>query len=244
MFEMSSSEISVPIEICTASLSSCSVSSSRIALNSHDTQLVLIPMALTTLAYWTLSVTILPISGKCQPYHSRTRMAYVLSSLSSSSRSPIACTTIVSTLSGENLSLCRPRECASPRRMILRSSSLVPASRVSRFARTPRMISSTDSLYTQGMSRAVLIALPRPVSYTASVSLMSLSTMFFLRNFLRGLLRELSSMAVAATSASLVSSNFLNVLSFIALLADSELAKACWISSTSSSLFSSHLKRA
>jgi len=31
-------------------------------------------MALTTLAYVMFSVMILPISGKCQPYHSLTRM--------------------------------------------------------------------------------------------------------------------------------------------------------------------------
>ena len=33
-----------------------------------------LPIALTVLAYAKLSVTILPISGKCQPYHSRQRM--------------------------------------------------------------------------------------------------------------------------------------------------------------------------
>lgn len=48
MLEISSSEISVPIEIWTASLSSCSVSSSRIELNSLWTQFVLIPTAAKT----------------------------------------------------------------------------------------------------------------------------------------------------------------------------------------------------
>ena len=42
-------------------------------------------MALTKRAYCKLSVTILPSSGKCHPYHSRTLIEYMLSSLSMSS---------------------------------------------------------------------------------------------------------------------------------------------------------------
>ena len=47
--------------------------------------LFFIPTARMILQYAMLSVMTLDISGKCHPYHSRTRMAYVLTSLSRSS---------------------------------------------------------------------------------------------------------------------------------------------------------------
>ena len=63
------------MEISAAALSVCSISSGRISDRSEAEVLVRKPTARITLAYAMLSVMILPISGKCQPYHSFTRMA-------------------------------------------------------------------------------------------------------------------------------------------------------------------------
>ena len=126
MLFRSSTEISVPMEITAASFRSCSTSSSSVPEKSWSLAVARSPIWIIALAYCMLSAMILVISGKCQPYHSRTRMAYVLSSLSSSSRSPIACTTMVSTLSGENLSLYRDSECDKPSAIGATSASFKP----------------------------------------------------------------------------------------------------------------------
>ncbi len=64
---------------------------------SRSAALVRMPINFTVFANCTLSWIIFASSGKCHPYHSRTLIAYVLSSLSKSSRSPMACTIMVST---------------------------------------------------------------------------------------------------------------------------------------------------
>jgi len=100
MLARSSSRMSMPMELLAASKmaravasassspadsSSCSAgtASSRSAARS--------PTACATRAYTKLSLTMRASSGKCQPYHSRTRMAKVFKSLSSVSISAIAC---------------------------------------------------------------------------------------------------------------------------------------------------------
>jgi hypothetical protein len=76
------------------------------------------PILVTTRAYARLSFRIFASSGKCHPYHSFTRMAYVFSCLSSTSKLAMDWMIIVSTLSGENLSLWRDSECDRPRRVL------------------------------------------------------------------------------------------------------------------------------
>mmetsp|Transcript_6368 Transcript_6368/g.14143 ORF Transcript_6368/g.14143 Transcript_6368/m.14143 type:complete len:249 (-) Transcript_6368:399-1145(-) len=130
-FAMSSSLTSVPIEISAASFISFSTSSASTSEKSMALHFVRTPIICTALAYIMLSGTIFPSSGKCHPYHSLSRMAYVFSSLSRSSRRPIACTIIVSTLSGLNLSLYLERECASPICIERISAGEVPSTRLS-----------------------------------------------------------------------------------------------------------------
>ena len=74
MFSKSSSLMSVPIETSASSLTCSSISSGRMSLKSVSEQFTLYLILMIVLAYARLSVTTLPISGKCQPYHSRTRM--------------------------------------------------------------------------------------------------------------------------------------------------------------------------
>ena len=95
MLARSSGEISVPIDTSAAAFRPASTSSVRMPLKSSPAAQSRVPMNFMDLAYATLSATTLVISGKCQPYHSRTRIAYVLSSLSSSSSRPMACAGVV-----------------------------------------------------------------------------------------------------------------------------------------------------
>mmetsp|Transcript_167685 Transcript_167685/g.407580 ORF Transcript_167685/g.407580 Transcript_167685/m.407580 type:complete len:220 (+) Transcript_167685:589-1248(+) len=119
---VSSADTSVPMDTSATVLSSSSTASVRMPDRSVPWMFSRVPILRMQRAYCRLSVTILPISGKCHPNHSRTRMAYMFTSLSSSSSRLMACTIIVSTLSGENLSLYRDSECASPRLYALWSS--------------------------------------------------------------------------------------------------------------------------
>ena len=70
MCAISESEISVPIEISAAALSTASRSSGRSAAKEVVAAFVRKPICRMTFAYAILSVMILAISGKCQPYHS------------------------------------------------------------------------------------------------------------------------------------------------------------------------------
>ena len=205
---------SVPIEISAASFISVSTSSARMSEKSSSLHLVRIRIRCTTLPYMRLSGTIFPSSGKCQPYHSFSRIAYVLSSLSRSSSSPIACTIIVSTLSGENLSLYRESECASPICIERISAPDAASIKFSIWLRSPRISCITESSHTHWMLSFSLIAPPSFESPTASTPCTSLLTTFFLRNFFMPALSLPSTSAVADCTASAVSSNLWNCFSF------------------------------
>mmetsp|Transcript_3248 Transcript_3248/g.10173 ORF Transcript_3248/g.10173 Transcript_3248/m.10173 type:complete len:281 (+) Transcript_3248:1034-1876(+) len=213
MLLTSSSATSVPMDTMAVALSSSSTCSSRMSEKSRSLARERTPILSTHLAYCMLSVTILTISGKCQPYHSLTRIAYVLISLSSSSSSPMACTIMVSTLSGLNLSLYRPKLCARPRYMAFSWLSPRPVTSVASWARIPRMTSIAASVVDTFKLSFFLMTAASLESATASVSAMSLETTFFLRNFLRPLSMEDSTDAVAAASASVVSLNLENAWS-------------------------------
>lgn len=90
MFSISSAEISVPIETSAADFKADSSSSGRIDERSQSAQFVRTPIIFTVFAKARLSTINFAISGKCQPYHSFARMAYVFNSLSRSSRSAMA----------------------------------------------------------------------------------------------------------------------------------------------------------
>mmetsp|Transcript_115022 Transcript_115022/g.228994 ORF Transcript_115022/g.228994 Transcript_115022/m.228994 type:complete len:315 (-) Transcript_115022:193-1137(-) len=209
MFAKSSSVISVPIEVSAAVLTSAAISSGTpIVDKSESLALVLKPISLTTLAYAKLSVTILPISGKCQPYHSRSRIAKLFNSLSKSSKRPTACIIITSTLSGENFNLKRDSVWARPKEQDLSSCSLRPSIRSSMCILIPRMSSLTLSFKTLISIPSFLFTLvPNALSSTASWSVNPLSTMFFFRNFLRLLPTTPSVNSVAASMAAFVSAN-------------------------------------
>mmetsp|Transcript_22054 Transcript_22054/g.86720 ORF Transcript_22054/g.86720 Transcript_22054/m.86720 type:complete len:231 (+) Transcript_22054:480-1172(+) len=89
-FSMSKSEISVPIDVRAASTTSLASASSPRSSSSPSTAssvtLLLFPIFRAARANMMLSFTIRASSGKCQEYHSFTRMANVLISLSSWSR--------------------------------------------------------------------------------------------------------------------------------------------------------------
>mmetsp|Transcript_52392 Transcript_52392/g.103418 ORF Transcript_52392/g.103418 Transcript_52392/m.103418 type:complete len:265 (+) Transcript_52392:748-1542(+) len=212
MLVRSSSVISVPMEVSAAALTSFAMSSGTATLlKSVSLHRVLKPMSRTTFAYAKLSVTILPISGKCQPYHSRRRMAKLLSSLSRSSNKPTACMIITSTLSGENFSLKRDNVWARPSDMALTCSSSRPSTKEVKCILIPRMISLTLSLSTAtSMPSFLLILTPKGLSSTARLSAMPASTMFFFKNFFKLLPRVPSVNSVQASMASLVSLNLWN----------------------------------
>mmetsp|Transcript_76637 Transcript_76637/g.216737 ORF Transcript_76637/g.216737 Transcript_76637/m.216737 type:complete len:317 (-) Transcript_76637:190-1140(-) len=214
MFVRSSSVISVPMEVSAAALTSAAISSGTPTLeNSVSLAFVFMPMSFTTLAYTTFSVTILPISGKCHPYHSRSRMAKLLSSLSRSSRSPTAWMIIVSTLSGENFSLNRDSVCESPSAMDFSSVSLIPSISSVRCILIPRMISFRLSFSTAiSMLSFLVTSTPSALSSTASFSPSPGSTMFFLRNFFKLFPATPSVRSVAASIAALVSAKLWNAL--------------------------------
>mmetsp|Transcript_58414 Transcript_58414/g.178116 ORF Transcript_58414/g.178116 Transcript_58414/m.178116 type:complete len:298 (-) Transcript_58414:167-1060(-) len=210
MLAKSSVVISVPIDVSADAFTSPAMSSGTpTLLKSVSLAFGRKPMCLTTFAYARLSVTILPISGKCQPYHSRRRMAKLLSSLSKSSSRPTACMIITSTLSGENFSLKRESVCARPKDMALTSSSSRPSTSAVRCILTPRMISLTLSLSTDTSMPSFLLMLPPKVlSSTARLSDRPASTMFFFKNFFKPLPTVPSVSSVHASMASLVSLNF------------------------------------
>mmetsp|Transcript_31782 Transcript_31782/g.68395 ORF Transcript_31782/g.68395 Transcript_31782/m.68395 type:complete len:239 (-) Transcript_31782:204-920(-) len=209
MFPKSSSVISVPIEVSAADFTSLAISSGTpTSEKSVSFALVFKPISRTTLAYAKFSVTIFPISGKCQPYHSRSLMAKLLSSLSRSSKRPTAWMIIVSTLSGENFNLKRDRVCAKPKDIVLTSCSSSPSIKSVRCMRTPRMISFKLSLITDtSMPSFLLIFIPRGLSNTARLSVRPASTTFFFRNFFRLFPTLPSVNSVQASMAALVSSN-------------------------------------
>mmetsp|Transcript_65555 Transcript_65555/g.165179 ORF Transcript_65555/g.165179 Transcript_65555/m.165179 type:complete len:265 (-) Transcript_65555:219-1013(-) len=221
MLLRSSSVISVPMEVSAAALTSSWISSGTPTFErSVSLALVFKPMSLTTLAYARFSVTILPISGKCQPYHSRKRMAKLLSSLSRSSSNPTAWMIMVSTLSGENLSLKRESVCARPKDIDFTSSSSKPSMRAVRCILIPRMISFTPSLNTEISIPSFLLMLPPSVlSRTAKLSATPASTMFFFKNFLRLLPTVPSVSSVQASIASFVSLNLWNAVRLTCLAA-------------------------
>mmetsp|Transcript_42378 Transcript_42378/g.137504 ORF Transcript_42378/g.137504 Transcript_42378/m.137504 type:complete len:244 (+) Transcript_42378:1033-1764(+) len=217
MLATSSSDTSVPIEISAASLSSASTSSARISDKSSPLHFVRTPIFWMVFAYIKLSGTILPISGKCHPYHSFSRIAYVFSSLSRSSSRPMACTIIVSTLSGLNLSLYRESECASPIAMERISAGVAAVTSSSTCDLNPRISSITPSSCTHAMLSFSLMVAPSFASHTARDSFRSKPATFFLRNFFIVALSLPSTRAVADCTASAVSSNFLKALSFTSL---------------------------
>mmetsp|Transcript_68378 Transcript_68378/g.189218 ORF Transcript_68378/g.189218 Transcript_68378/m.189218 type:complete len:275 (+) Transcript_68378:1560-2384(+) len=212
MLAKSSSVISVPIDVSAAFLTSVAISSGTpIVEKAVSFAFVFSPMSFTTFAYAKFSVTILPISGKCHPYHSRSRIAKLLSSLSKSSRSPTAWMIIVSTLSGENLSLNRERVCASPSAIDFISTSLRPSISVSMCILIPRMTSLMLSLMTAtSIPSFLLMFTPSVLSKTARLSPKPGSTMFFFRNFFRLFPTTPSVKSVAASMAALVSANSWN----------------------------------
>lgn len=91
MLTRSTSEMSVPMDDRAASRMSCATASSMttavMAGRLSSDRSALFRTTRTSRAYWMLSGAILTSSGKCHEYHSRTRMANVLMSLSSVSSS-------------------------------------------------------------------------------------------------------------------------------------------------------------
>mmetsp|Transcript_98451 Transcript_98451/g.256517 ORF Transcript_98451/g.256517 Transcript_98451/m.256517 type:complete len:307 (-) Transcript_98451:258-1178(-) len=210
MLVRSSAVISVPMEVSAAARTSPAISSGTPTLEkSVSFADVFNPISFTTFAYARFSVTIFPISGKCHPYHSRSRMAKLFNSLSRSSRSPTACMIMTSTLSGENFSLKRDRVWARPSAIDLTSFSSRPSISAVMCMRMPRMISFTLSLRTATSIPSFLLMLtPRVLSNTARFSSRPASTMFFFRSFLSPLPMVPSVSSVAASMAALVSANF------------------------------------
>mmetsp|Transcript_52518 Transcript_52518/g.94201 ORF Transcript_52518/g.94201 Transcript_52518/m.94201 type:complete len:239 (-) Transcript_52518:227-943(-) len=210
MFPRSSAVISVPMEVSAAERTSSAISSGTPTFEkSSSLAFVLKPMRRTTLAYAKFSVTIFPISGKCQPYHSRSLMAKLFSSLSKSSSRPTAWMIMVSTLSGENLSLKRDSVCARPKDIALTSDSSNPSMSSVTCRRTPRMISLRFSFSTDtSIPSFLLMLLPSVLSSTAKLSLSPASTIFFFRNFFKLFPTVPSVSSVQASMAAFVSANF------------------------------------
>mmetsp|Transcript_56389 Transcript_56389/g.114898 ORF Transcript_56389/g.114898 Transcript_56389/m.114898 type:complete len:228 (+) Transcript_56389:1230-1913(+) len=75
MFSRSTSLMSVPMEMTAVSLRLASTSSGRMSDRSVAAQAWRMPIFMITCAYCRLSLMTLAISGKCQPYHSFTRIA-------------------------------------------------------------------------------------------------------------------------------------------------------------------------
>ena len=105
--------------------------------------------------------------------------------------------TIVSTLSGENLSLCRDNECERPTVICRIAAAETSGTRDSSWPRTPRRTSRAPSWAMHSMPSFSLMMPPNLASETINESPSSLSTTFFLRNFLR----DLSSLPSICTSA-------------------------------------------
>mmetsp|Transcript_47695 Transcript_47695/g.103748 ORF Transcript_47695/g.103748 Transcript_47695/m.103748 type:complete len:248 (+) Transcript_47695:780-1523(+) len=212
MLLRSSSVISVPMDVSAACFTSAATSSGMPRVEkSVLLALDFKPIYFTTFAYARFSVMILPTSGKCHPYHSRSLIAKLFSSLSRSSSSPTAWMIMVSTLSGENFSLKRESVWANPNAMLLISSSPRPSMSVVRCILTPRMISLTLSLITEISIPSFLVMFwPKTLSSTASFSPRPGSTMCFFRSFFSPLPTFPSVSSVAASMAAFVSANLWN----------------------------------
>mmetsp|Transcript_19110 Transcript_19110/g.26492 ORF Transcript_19110/g.26492 Transcript_19110/m.26492 type:complete len:229 (-) Transcript_19110:291-977(-) len=212
---MSISATSVPMDISAASLTAASiVSSSKISDKSVSRKLVRNPHLRTSLEYCALSPAIACNSGKCHPYHSFTRMAYVLISLSSSSKSPTACTTMVSTLSAENLSLYLERECERPNCIARMSDPVIPppsasdfsSNKLSKCCRIPRKSSCVLESFTtlqDILETSSLMLTAIALSATAKDPFSFLSCFF--KKVFRDLHTLPSILAAAADTASAVS---------------------------------------
>mmetsp|Transcript_25885 Transcript_25885/g.103477 ORF Transcript_25885/g.103477 Transcript_25885/m.103477 type:complete len:279 (-) Transcript_25885:44-880(-) len=238
MCRMSESSTSVPIDISAVSLTrrARSSSGSRVSVSATDCasasidvvrKLARMPTSTTTLAYLRLSLSNPASSGKCQPYHSFARIAYVFTSLSRSSSNPTACTTIVSTLSGENLSLYRDSECDKPSRMAREPNAcslaavVVTSPSPLQRSRAPRSASLTSWFCTTAMPSFSLIAEPSFASATPSSAPGAALTTCFDRNLRSPLPTFDSTSSVAAVTASEVSLNAANAFSLSVDAADS-----------------------
>mmetsp|Transcript_79136 Transcript_79136/g.124787 ORF Transcript_79136/g.124787 Transcript_79136/m.124787 type:complete len:254 (+) Transcript_79136:632-1393(+) len=205
----SSSVISVPIDVSAACLTSLAISSGTLTFEkSVSFAFDFKPMCLTTFANAIFSVTIFPISGKCQPYHSRRRIAKLFNSLSKSSKRPTACMIITSTLSGENFSLNRDNVWARPNAHVCTSFSESPSMRLVMCCRIPRMTSLRGSFNTAiSIPNFLLILEPKVLSSVTKLSSNPASTMFFFKNFFNDFPTVPSVSSVAASIAALVSGN-------------------------------------
>ena len=142
--------------------------------------------------------------------------------MSSSSRSPMACTTIVSTLSGENFSLYLLNEWDNPSAIGAMSESVNPPISSLSWYLTPLISSITPLEYTHAIPSFSLIKPPSLGSASASVS----PSACFLRNFLRSLPILESTMEAAAANASAVLSNFVKAFMETIFFAPSGVLKA------------------
>mmetsp|Transcript_10201 Transcript_10201/g.25879 ORF Transcript_10201/g.25879 Transcript_10201/m.25879 type:complete len:253 (+) Transcript_10201:635-1393(+) len=160
---MSISEMSMPIEVRPASMICLDTASSMVtsvilsSLSSFASE-VRAPMSCTRRANMNESATIFCSSGKCHEYHSLTRMAQVLTSLSSWSRRQMAWMIMLSWRFTLNLTLAREYEWPRPSCAFSEAPPSRFLTRRWRCNRTPRSSSLTVSFDWQGTPVASLIA--------------------------------------------------------------------------------------
>mmetsp|Transcript_107571 Transcript_107571/g.286257 ORF Transcript_107571/g.286257 Transcript_107571/m.286257 type:complete len:329 (-) Transcript_107571:374-1360(-) len=149
MFVMSISTMSWPIDILMAlqislATSSAPHASTNLSLFSVGAKESRRRTTRATFAYAMLSVTIFVSSGKCQAYHSLTRIANVLIFLSRLSSSAMQLMMGLSWRFGSSCILLRLKLWPRPRRALSRSSSLRFLTSREKCSRHPRSSSRTD----------------------------------------------------------------------------------------------------
>mmetsp|Transcript_14639 Transcript_14639/g.45386 ORF Transcript_14639/g.45386 Transcript_14639/m.45386 type:complete len:260 (-) Transcript_14639:85-864(-) len=177
MFTQSTSAISPPIDViafsytrsASGSSSSRTAASSALTSSASRSMIVWRPCSSSaTREYLTGSPTSFPSSGKCQPYHSLTRMPSWLTAVSMWSSKADAWMIMLSLRWTLNLTLLREKACARPHWARMMSPASWFGSSFSACTRRRRMSSVTDSLETTGTSTASWIAEPSFGSATAS----------------------------------------------------------------------------
>mmetsp|Transcript_2827 Transcript_2827/g.6530 ORF Transcript_2827/g.6530 Transcript_2827/m.6530 type:complete len:263 (-) Transcript_2827:136-924(-) len=170
MLSMSCSEVSIPMEeraalsTFLATSSSPTISSRPGRCSSERALLSLIKEA--HLANRKLSGTTCFSSGKCQLYHSFTRIANVLMSLSIWSSRAIDWMIMLSALLGLNFTFVREYECPSPNWACSSSPACRGLTKEVKWCLMPRMISRTVSSERQGTLRFSWMAVARVGSMT------------------------------------------------------------------------------
>mmetsp|Transcript_25193 Transcript_25193/g.57157 ORF Transcript_25193/g.57157 Transcript_25193/m.57157 type:complete len:285 (+) Transcript_25193:516-1370(+) len=147
MLCMSISTMSWPMDIFIAfAISSATSSEPQTSISSvilSDLKSSRTPMIRDTCAYTMLSVTIFVSSGKCQAYHSRTRIAKVLMFLSRPSSRAIVLMMGLSWRFGSSCILLRLKLCPRPSRAFSKSTSLRFLTSLLKCRRHPRRSSRT-----------------------------------------------------------------------------------------------------